>query len=87
VTVTALMPGSTDTNSFDRAGMQGSKADEGHKDDPADVARDGLEALFAGKDHVVAGATRNAVETAVAGVLPDRLTAKIHGAQAKPGDA
>jgi uncharacterized protein len=87
VTVTALMPGPTDTNFFDRAGMQGSKAAKGHKDDPADVARDGLEALFAGKDHVVAGAKRNAVQTVLAGVLPDRLAAKIHGAQAKPGQA
>jgi NAD(P)-dependent dehydrogenase (short-subunit alcohol dehydrogenase family) len=41
VTVTALMPGPTDTEFFERAGMQGSNADEGPKDDPADVARDG----------------------------------------------
>jgi hypothetical protein len=44
---------------FNRAGMESSKGNEGHKVDPADVARDGLEALMAGKDHVVAGSTRN----------------------------
>jgi short-subunit dehydrogenase len=85
VTVTALMPGPTDTAFFARAGMQGSKADEGHKDDPADVARDGFEALMAGKPHVVAGAARNKLQTAAAKVLPQTLTAKAHGAQAKPG--
>ena len=87
VTVTALMPGPTDTNFFDRAGMQGSKADEGHKDDPADVARDGFEALMAGEDHVVAGAARNRVQAGLGKVLPERATAVVHGAQAKPGDA
>ena len=86
VTVTALMPGPTDTNFFDRAGMQGSKADEGHKDDPADVARDGFEALMAGKDHVVAGAGRNRIQAGLAKVLPERATAVVHGALAKPGD-
>ena len=55
VTVTALMPGPTDTAFFDRAGMEGSKADESHKDDPADVGCDGFEALMAGRDRVVAG--------------------------------
>jgi short-subunit dehydrogenase len=84
VVVTALMPGPTDTNFFRRAGMQGSKADRGHKDDPADVARDAFEALMAGKDHVVAGAWRNRMQTGLAKVLPDKLTAIVHGRQAKP---
>src|SRR3954468_24427917 len=61
VTVTALMPGPTDTTFFQRAGMRESRTAEGHKDAPADVARDGYDALMAGKDHVVAGATRNRV--------------------------
>ena len=29
------------------------------KDDPAEVAKDGFEALMAGKDHVVAGSVKN----------------------------
>ncbi|CAN5841574.1 MAG: SDR family NAD(P)-dependent oxidoreductase [Ilumatobacteraceae bacterium] len=87
VTVTALMPGPTDTDFFDRAGMQGSKADEGHKDDPADVARDGFEALMAGKDHVVAGSKRNKLQSAMGKVLPQKATAVVHGSMAKPGDA
>ena len=86
VTITALMPGPTDTEFFDRAGMQGSKADEGHKDDPADVARDGFEALMAGKAHVVSGSPPNRLQTTLAKVLPETVTATVHGAQAKPGD-
>jgi short-subunit dehydrogenase len=85
VTITALMPGPTDTNFFARARMWGSKADEGPKDDPAVVARDGFEALMAGKDHVVPGAIRNTVQAVLGKLLPQKLTAKVHGAQAKPG--
>jgi NAD(P)-dependent dehydrogenase (short-subunit alcohol dehydrogenase family) len=39
VTVTALMPGPTDTEFFDRAGMQDTRLADMNKDDPADVAR------------------------------------------------
>jgi len=63
VTVTTLMPGPTDTEFFDRAGMQGTKLREDvSKDDPAEVAREGIEALMAGKDHVVAGSMKNKVD-------------------------
>ena len=86
VTVTALMPGPTDTEFFERAGLEGSKIDEGHKDDPADVARDGFEALMAGKDHVVAGSTRNKVQAGLGKILPEKATAVVHGAQSKPPD-
>ena len=77
VTVTALMPGPTDTDFFDRAGMQGTRVDEGPKDDPAEVARAGFEALMAGRDHVVAGSARNKVQAVVSRVLPDRVTAAV----------
>jgi short-subunit dehydrogenase len=87
VTVTALMPGPTDTNFFARAGLEGSKVDQSKKDDPADVARSGYEALMAGKDHVVAGSLKNKAQVAAAKVLPDTLTASMHAAMAKPGAA
>ena len=38
VTVTALMPGPTDTNFFDRADMVDTPAGRGSKDDPGRVA-------------------------------------------------
>lgn len=44
ITVTALMPGPTDTNFFGRAKMVGSLMGKGRKDDPAKLARQGFEA-------------------------------------------
>ena len=79
VGVTALQPGPTDTEFFDRAGMDGSKADRGHKDDPTRVARDAVEAMQSGEDHVVAGAFRNNVQTALAKLLPQGAAAAVHG--------
>jgi short-subunit dehydrogenase len=84
VTVTALMPGPTDTDFFERAGMEGTKVAEGPKDDPADVARAGVEALLAGDDHVVAGSWRNKLQTAAAAVLPDAVAAKVHRSMTEP---
>lgn len=88
ITVTVLMPGATETNFFDRAGMQDTKlgASEG-KDDPAEVARDGFEALMAGKDHVVAGSFKNKVQAAASHVMPDTVVAQIHRKQSEPGSA
>src|SRR3954463_14816474 len=53
VTVTSLMPGPTDTEFFERADMLDTKVGSGDKDDPADVARAGYEAMMAGKERVV----------------------------------
>ena len=85
VTVTALMPGPTDTNFFERAGMQDTKVNTGPKDDPADVARDGFEAMMAGKDHVVAGSMRNKVQAVAGRVLPDPVKAKAQRKMTEPG--
>lgn len=85
VTVTALMPGPTDTEFFERAGMQDTKIGRGPKDDPADVARDGYEAMMAGKDHVVAGSMKNKVQAAAGRVLSDPAKAKVQGSMTKPG--
>ncbi len=84
VTVTALMPGPTDTEFFDRAGMDGTKVAEGPKDDPADVAQAGFAAMMAGQDHVVTGSWRNKLQTAAAGVLPDATAAKVHRSMTEP---
>ena len=84
VTVTALMPGPTDTNFFERANIQDTKAGQGKKDDPADVAKDGFEALMAGAHHVVAGSAKNSVQTVAARVLPDTAKAALHGRMLEP---
>jgi NAD(P)-dependent dehydrogenase (short-subunit alcohol dehydrogenase family) len=72
VTVTALQPGPTDTDFFERAGMEDTKVAEASKDDPAEVARDDFEALMAGKDHVIGGSGKNRAQVAD-GVHPGTL--------------
>lgn len=84
VTVTLLMPGPTDTEFFDRAGMQDTKVGQSEsKDDPADVAEAAYEALEKGEASIATGA-RTKLQAGLAKVLPDALTSKAHGAQAKP---
>jgi uncharacterized protein len=84
VTVTALMPGPTDTDFFRRADMLDTKAGQGPKDDPADVAADGFAALMAGDDHVVAGSFKNAVQATAAKVMPEKAKAGAHARQTEP---
>ena len=84
VRVTALMPGATDTEFFARADMKDTKLGQSKKADPDEVARDGFDALMAGRDHVVAGPLRNKVEVAVAKVLPDRVVAAMTSSTTKP---
>jgi short-subunit dehydrogenase len=85
VTVTSLMPGPTDTEFFERADMEDTKVGSGKKDDPDSVAEDGIEALLAGKDHVVAGGVRNKVMAAGSSASPDRVAAASMGQMTKPG--
>lgn len=84
VTVTSLMPGPTDTAFFDSADLEDSLAGRGPKDDPAEVARDGFEALMEGRDHVVAGAARNHLQSVAGAVLPERAAARVQGAMTRP---
>ena len=84
VTVTALMPGPTDTDFFARAGMDDTPVDKGTKDDPADVAKDGFEALMAGADRVVAGSRKNAIQTAAGKLLSEPKKAAVHARMTKP---
>ncbi|MBV8833856.1 MAG: SDR family NAD(P)-dependent oxidoreductase [Acidobacteriaceae bacterium] len=87
VTVTALMPGATETNFFHRAGADDTKLGASEKDDPAEVAKEGFEAMMAGKDHVVAGSFKNKMQAAAGYTLPDPLVAKAHAGQSAPGSA
>lgn len=85
ITITALMPGVTDTDFFNKADMQDSKAvqDEDSMADPADVARDGYEALMSGKDKVVSG-LKNKMQVAMSAVTPDSVVAHQMNEQQKP---
>lgn len=85
VTLTSLMPGPTETDFFHRADMDDTKIGRQDKDDPARVARQGLDALFSGKDKRVAGSLRTKAQALAAKVLPDSAKAQAHRTVAKPG--
>lgn len=87
VSVTALMPGPTETEFFERAGMEDTPIGESEKDDPAEVARQGFEALMSGDERVVAGSFKNKAQVAAGKVLPDAVKAEMHRKQAQPATA
>lgn len=87
VSVTCLMPGVTDTEFFHRAGLDDTKVGANpKKDDPADVAKTGFEALMKGEGDVVSG-LKNKLQAAAAAVIPDGVLAEQHRKMAEPGSA
>jgi short-subunit dehydrogenase len=86
VTVTALQPGPTDTDFFHRAEMDDTKVgQEGKKEsDPADVARQGIDALFDGKDHIYAASLKTKIEGKLANAIPGAMKGAMHEKQARP---
>jgi short-subunit dehydrogenase len=86
VTVTCLMPGPTDTAFFERADMLDTEVGQGKKDDPADVARVGFDAMMAGDGDVVSG-WKNKLQAAMANVTPSAILAEQHRKMAEPGSA
>jgi short-subunit dehydrogenase len=87
VTVTALMPGPTDTAFFARAEMLATKVGAGPKDDPAEVAAEGFEALMEGKQKVVPGSLTTRIQGHSGRFVPDRVKAAMHRRMAEPGSA
>lgn len=86
VTVTCLMPGPTDTRFFERAGMLDTKFGQDEKDDPADVARTGYDAMLNGEGDVVSG-WKNKIQASLANVTPANILAEQHRKMAEPGSA
>ncbi|HET6169308.1 MAG TPA: SDR family NAD(P)-dependent oxidoreductase, partial [Terracidiphilus sp.] len=86
VTVTALQPGPTDTDFFHRAGMDDTKVgSEGKKEsEPDEVARQGLDALFEGPDHVYAASLKTKIEGKLANAIPGEVKAAMHEKMARP---
>jgi uncharacterized protein len=87
VTVTALMPGPTDTEFFATADMLDTKVGADDKDDPADVARDGFEAMMAGKERVVSASLTTKVMGRAGRFVPDGAKAEQHRKMAEPCSA
>lgn len=86
VTVTCLMPGATETDFFERADMLDTKVGQSKKDDPADVARTGFDAMMRGDGDVVAG-WKNKLQSAITNITPAGVLAEQHRKQAEPGSA
>ena len=85
ITITALLPGVTDTDIFNKADMTDSAIvqDKSAMSNPADVAKDGYDALMSGTDKVVSG-LKNKVQVAMGNVTPDTTLAHMMGEQQKP---
>src|SRR5919205_4392515 len=84
VTVTCLMPGATETEFFARADMLDTKVGQQEKDDPADVAKAGFDAMMQGEGDVVTG-WQNKLQTTIANVTPSDMLAERHRKIAESG--
>lgn len=86
VSVSCLMPGPTDTEFFERAGMETSKVanDPRMMMQPDEVARIGFAAMLKGEADVVAG-LRNKLQVAMSKMMPAQATAQMHRKLAEPG--
>jgi uncharacterized protein len=84
VTVTCLMPGATETEFFDRAGIADTQVGQATKDNPADVAEAGFKAMMDGESDVVYG-WQNKLQTTLANVTPSEMLAGRTRKQYEPG--
>lgn len=75
VTLTALLPGATDTDFFHKANAEQTVTyQEMELSDPADVAKDGYEAMMKGESRVISG-MKNKVQAVMGNVMPDEMQA------------
>ena len=65
-------------------GHELAKAGSSEKDDPAEVARQGFDALIKGKERVVAGSLANRLMAYGGRFVPDRAKAEAHRLMAEP---
>ncbi|MFP7477974.1 SDR family NAD(P)-dependent oxidoreductase [Terribacillus saccharophilus] len=83
VTVTALLPGPTDTNFHSNAGMDSSKIGSSKKNDKALVAKQGYEALMNDEDHVVGGDEKTKQQAEDNRTTPEPVKAANHAEKAR----
>ena len=85
VSVTALLPGATNSDFHANAGMGNTRfGDNSWKNDKAIVARQGFEALMAGADHVVGGDETTKQQVIDNRTTPEPVKAARHAEQARP---
>ncbi|HZQ22411.1 MAG TPA: SDR family NAD(P)-dependent oxidoreductase [Terriglobales bacterium] len=89
ITITALQPGPTNTEFFDRAGMSNTKVgSEGkYTNDPREVAQQGYEALMKGEDHIYASSMKTKIQGELGKFMPESVKAEMHRKQAEPKSA
>ena len=75
-----------DAEFFERAEMEDTKVGSSKKDDPADVARTGYDAMMSGERSVVYG-LKNKLQVAASKVLGGGVSAAMHRSMAEPGSA
>lgn len=85
VTMTALQPGATETDFFNKADMNDSKIMDTKLSDPAKVAKDGYEALMSGDDKIVSG-FKNKAMVSMSNVMPDTAVAEQMNKMQEPKD-
>lgn len=87
VTVTALLPGPTDTDFFRRGRMDDTVVGSELKTQtsPAEVARQGYAAMMAGEDQVTGGTWAVKLQRQLNRLLPETVAARRHRAVAEPG--
>lgn len=85
ITVTALLPGPTDTDFFNKADMNESKIleDKDNLMSPEEVAADGYKALMNGDDKVISG-LKNKLSVAMTNISTDSMAAHQMGEMQKP---
>jgi short-subunit dehydrogenase len=86
ISVTALQPGPTNTDFFHRAGMDDTEVGQKGKNEsqPKDVARQGIDALFAGDEHVYAASVKTKMEGMMANAIPGDMKGAMHEKMARP---
>lgn len=88
VNVTALQPGPVDTDFFNVAHASDTKigTDGKKNNEPDEVAKVGLDALFDGKEHVYAADFMTKLQGAFANITPDSLQAKMQKKYMEPAE-
>lgn len=85
VTVTAVLPGPTETNFFHRAGMQDTQMGHDEKDSAAEVAQRAYDAVMAGKQKAYVGGFKSRVLGMLGDLLPDEVGGQMRRQLSEPG--
>lgn len=84
VTMTALIPGATNTDFFRKANAENTKVAQGELDDPKVVAQAGYDALMTGKHHALPPGIRGQI--LMSSMMPNEANASMARKQMEPID-